>query len=124
MWRMSLPTLVVSLLLLAVGLVAGAYLYRLNSQLSEELDRGVTTVLMSEELLLAMRDTRNAMGQFGRGMRESINDAKESFAGAERLIKQLETFPQDERLVATVKERMADVAAFIARSTELTTDEY
>jgi signal transduction histidine kinase len=119
MWRMSLPTLVVSLLLLAVCLVAGSYLYRLNSQLSEDLDRGVTTVLLSEEILLGLRDTRNAMGQFGRGMSDALDAAKASFGDASGLLEQLERYPQELALIAQVRQQMSAVESFISRAPQL-----
>lgn len=111
---MSLPTLVVSVLLLAVGLMAGAYLYRLNTELSTELDRGVSAVLASEELLLAIRDTRNSMGQFGRGMPEALDAAKASFADAKELMKTLEGFPQDQQLLARLQQYMMSVDEFLS----------
>ena len=121
---MSLPTLVVSLLLLAVGLLAGIYLYRLNTQLSAELDRGVSAVLASQELLLAIRDTRNSMGQFGRGMPDSLEAAKASFAEAKRLLEALEKLPQDEQLLARVKAHMVSVEGFLSSVGEVPDEDF
>jgi two-component system sensor histidine kinase HydH len=124
MWRMSLPTLVVSVLLLAVGLVAGAYIYRLNTQLSGELDRGVDAVLASEELLLAIRDTRNAVTQFARGMPEALESAKTSFAEAKRLFQRLAELPQDQQLFTIVQERMANVDTLLAGAGQMSDEEF
>lgn len=112
---MSLPTLVVSLLLLAVGLYAGAYLYRLNSQLSDKLNEGVIAVLTSEEILLAVRDTRNATGQYvAMQAPESLASARASFAEAKRLLNALAELPQDPELLSSVQQRMVTVDAFLS----------
>ncbi len=122
---MSLPTLVLSLLLLAVGLSAGAYLYRLNSRLSGDLDRGVIAVLTSEELLLAIRDTRNAVGQYvALKSPESLGSARASFAEANRLLNRLEELPQDVELLDRVKQRMAGVDTFLLGIDDATPEQF
>lgn len=125
MWRMSLPTLAVSLLLLAVGLSGGAYLYRLISRLSGELDRGVVAVLTSEEFLLALRDTRNAVGQYvALEAPESLASARASFADANRLLRRLEGLPQDKDLLGRVQQRMSTVDAFLAGIGDATKEQF
>ncbi|MCA9235101.1 MAG: hypothetical protein KDA44_06505, partial [Planctomycetales bacterium] len=64
LWRMILPTIVVSTLLLGIGLGMAVYVYRSNAIVSEQLDDQVAAVLAAEELVLAVRDTRLELEHF------------------------------------------------------------
>lgn len=64
MFRLLSPLFGLSLLLMAVGGGAAWYLHRLNIQISQALDRELTAVFASEELVLAIRDTRIDLERF------------------------------------------------------------
>ncbi|WP_145382907.1 ATP-binding protein [Botrimarina mediterranea] len=124
MWRMSLPTLVVSVLLLAFGLVAGAYIYQLNAHLSDELDRWVDAVLSSEELVFALRDTRNEMTLHARGTPEALEAAQASFAEAAHLLQTIKEHPHDRQLLEVVQQRMATIENLLSNAGEMGREEF
>jgi two-component system, NtrC family, sensor histidine kinase HydH len=62
--RVTAPSVAISLLLLAAGGLAGAYIHRLNSDTSERLTKDVERINVAEELTLGVRDMRYQLNQF------------------------------------------------------------
>jgi signal transduction histidine kinase len=120
-WRILAPTLAVSMLLLGVGLAAAIYAYRWNDRVSLLLDNRVTAVLSTQELVLAIRDTRHALSRYDVTKdREYINLAKSSIADAHKLLPRVSAFssPEDsddlERLRETIAQTQVGIDQLIA----------
>lgn len=62
--RMTAPLVGISLLLLAVGIVAAWYVHRLQKQNSELLARDVASMLAAEDLEIKMREVRSCVSCF------------------------------------------------------------
>ena len=111
-WRILAPTLVVSMLLLALGLVSAIYAYLWNERVSRLLDNRVGAVLATQELVLAIRDTRFALGRYEIAKdSEYIKIAKASLSDARELIPRLQEFPfeEDDTQLALLSKQIADV---------------
>jgi two-component system, NtrC family, sensor histidine kinase HydH len=64
-WRMVGPVLVLSMLLVFIGAVAGWYIHATNAAVSESLHRCLAAVIEVEELVLAIRDARIEVNHYG-----------------------------------------------------------
>ncbi len=96
-WRILAPTLAVSMLLLGVGLAAAIYAYRWNDRVSLLLDNRVTAVLSTQELVLAIRDTRHALSRYDVTKdREYIALAKTAIMEANELLPRVSAFSSAE----------------------------
>ncbi len=96
-WRILAPTLAVSMLLMAIGLAAAIYGYRWNDRVSMLLDNRVAAVLATQELVLAIRDTRHALGRYEITLdREYINLAQSSIMEAQELLLRVSAFSSRE----------------------------
>lgn len=61
---MVAPSLVVSVLLLTIGLVAAVYVYLWNSRVATQLDQRLAATLEANEVVLSLRDVRLALDQY------------------------------------------------------------
>jgi signal transduction histidine kinase len=81
------------MLLLAVGLAAAIYAYVWNNRVSLLLDNRVAAVLSTQELVLAIRDTRHALGRYELTKDpEYINLVNSSIAQARELMPRVAAF--------------------------------
>lgn len=111
-WRILAPTLVVSLLLFAVGLAAALYAYLWNERVSRLLDDRVGAVLSTQELVLAIRDTRHTLGRYQLTQdKEFIGLAKTSITQARELMPQVASysFPEDTEELKQIEEGVAEI---------------
>lgn len=123
-WRILAPTLVVSMLLLAVGLAAAIYAYRWNEHMSQLLDDRMGAVLASQELVMTIRDVRHALGRFDLTKDpEYLNLARESLSAAKSFTDKLSQPPQSEdgEEIREIAEALAQVQPMLKNSVDIDT---
>ncbi|MBX3427828.1 MAG: hypothetical protein KF688_19265 [Pirellulales bacterium] len=124
LWRMILPTVAVSMLLMALGLGSAIYVYRTNAQVSERLDHRVAEVLKAEELVIAIRDVRQALDRYhALKLPAYMDEATRSAVAAGKLLQQLRasgTLSADAPLASQV----AELPRLIEAAHDAAPDEY
>lgn len=103
--RMTAPMVGVSLLLLAIGVVAAWYVHRLQKQNSDLLAHDVANMLTAEDLEIKMREVRSNLNRYLRfGDVEYLNEIPELRESTDRLIASAKASARTERELEFIAE--------------------